>query len=138
MDSSKDVVKLLKQHNLRSTPARRGVLEVLAKQEKAVASNELEEAIGADRITIYRTLRTLEASGFLHRIKDTTGVDKYALCGMDCSSSGHVHTHAHFHCTKCEATTCMNEVEVAQPVLPKGYQIQDSHLTYTGICAGCS
>ncbi|MFK8056186.1 MAG: Fur family transcriptional regulator [Saprospiraceae bacterium] len=129
---------MLQTHELRSTPVRRGVLELISKRGEALASSEFEEATQADRITVYRTLRTFESSGLIHRVQDATGVDKYALCGGSCSAAGHHHTHAHFHCVSCEKTSCLKEVSIISQVLPKGYLINESHLTYTGICPSCN
>ena len=133
-----EIKRTLQAHNLRSTPVRRSVLELISKRGVALASSELEKATKADRITVYRTLRTFESSGILHRVQDATGVDKYALCGGACSVAGHHHTHAHFHCTSCEKTSCLNEVKIEAQVLPKGYQINESQLTYSGICPSCN
>jgi len=133
-----EVKRTLQAHALRSTPVRRGVLELISKRGEALASSDFEEATRADRITVYRTLRTFESSGILHRVQDSTGVDKYALCGNACSAAGHHHTHAHFHCTTCSKTSCLKEVSIISQVLPEGYQIHESQLTYTGICSACS
>jgi Fur family ferric uptake transcriptional regulator len=104
----------------------------------ALSSSEFESATRADRITVYRTLRTYESAGIFHRVQDMSGVDKYALCGDNCSAQGHQHTHAHFHCTSCKETSCLKEVNLVSQVLPQGYQINESNLTYTGICPACN
>ncbi len=130
--------RLLSDAGLRNTPSRRGVLSLLLVTDETCTSSTFESTLQADRITIYRTLRTLEEVGLVHRIQDTTGVDKYALCGDSCSTAGHHHTHAHFYCSSCDTTSCLTEVEVDTRVLPKGYQISESHLTYKGTCPSCN
>ena len=127
----------LRQHKLRSTPVRRAVLEVLTQRDVAMSAPELEEATGADRITMYRTLKTFEERGILHRIVDGTSVDKFALCGGECSDGDHVHAHPHFHCDDCGDTVCLDAPLQAPPVLPQGYQITDVQLTYRGRCNDC-
>lgn len=131
-------LRILTENGLRNTPVRRGVLGLLLASRQAYSSSAMELALRADRITVYRTLRTLEDAGILHRIKDTSGVDKYALCGGDCSKEGHHHEHAHFYCTSCEQTACLPDVTVVQHPMPKGFHIEESHLTYTGTCSACS
>jgi len=71
-----EIKRTLQAHNLRSTPVRRSVLELISKRGVALASSE--------------------------------------------------------------KTSCLNEVKIEAQVLPKGYQINESQLTYSGICPSCN
>jgi len=63
------------------------VLEVLLQQSSALSLSDIEKNLEtADRITIYRTLKTFEQNGLIHSIEDGTGTPKYALCMEDCST----------------------------------------------------
>ena len=130
--------QLLRARGLRATPMRKAVLDHLSTQAAAVGLGDIVRALAADRVTVYRTLGTFEEHGIVHRIVDGTQQDKYALCGQDCSSSGHHHDHAHFHCDDCGLTECL-EVPATAPtaVLPKGYTASSVLLTLNGRCAAC-
>jgi Fur family ferric uptake transcriptional regulator len=130
--------QLLKANQLRSTPARRAVLQILAERDHALPATELADFADADRITLYRTLKTLESHGLIHRVQDISGVDKYALCGSKCTPDSHHHSHAHFYCMSCEQTTCLPEVKLLQPSLPPNYKLQEMAVTLSGTCNTCS
>ena len=133
-----DPVQLLREHKLRSTPVRRAVLARLTASEAAVPLADLSAAADADRITLYRTLRTFEDLGIIHRVPDASGNAQYALCGGACTPEAHVHTHPHFQCEDCGHTYCLPEVEAAPPVLPAGYHAREAHVTYEGRCRDCN
>ena len=66
-----DVVTLLKHHDLRLTQVRKEVLSVFLKKEQALSQSDIEENVGQiDRITLYRTLRSFEDNGLIHRAID--------------------------------------------------------------------
>lgn len=130
---------LLKRHKLRITPMRVEVLQALLQEtDTALSNQEIESKIpDSDRVTLYRTLKTFEKSGLIHQALDGSGSTKYALCHENCSSHEHLDNHAHFHCTSCERTTCLDEIETPQVSLPKGYTSQESYLIIKGICELC-
>jgi len=128
---------LLRAHGLRATAVRCRVLDVLNVRASACSMSELSDALNGDRVTLYRTLKTFEESGIIHRVQDGTTQDKYALCGSDCSSSSHQHDHAHFHCKSCGDTVCLDVPAPPSPVLPKGYRVATVHFTLSGECANC-
>ncbi len=129
---------VLKRHKLRSTLVRRMVIEVLQDSRAALSATELEEQVSSDRVTMYRTLKTFEETGIVHRVQDGTGIDKYALCGDSCTSERHAHAHPHFRCQRCEQTLCLQDVEVLKPALPTGFAIDNIQLTYHGLCQSCN
>ncbi|MEP0710878.1 transcriptional repressor [Algoriphagus sp.] len=75
----------LEEKEIRPTAMRLLVLKTLQKQIAAVSLQDLEAAFEkADRITLYRTLKTFEEKGLIHSIEDGTGITKYALCEEGC------------------------------------------------------
>ncbi len=129
---------LLRRHDLRSTPARRTVVDSFLGAKSARTLAELDEAFDGDRITLYRTLKSFEEAGLIHRVPDAAGQPRYALCGDDCGPKAHDHTHAHFQCDDCGQTYCLPRVAPITQVLPKGYRVQEVHVTYQGTCQVCN
>ena len=130
--------RLLREHGLRSTPVRRVVLDELTRASAAVPLATLSQRADADRITLYRTLRTFEGLGIVHKVPDADGNAQYALCGGSCTPEAHVHTHPHFQCDDCGHTYCLPDTTAAPPVLPKGYRARETRVTYEGTCQACN
>ncbi|HWZ05000.1 MAG TPA: hypothetical protein VNX40_15390, partial [Mucilaginibacter sp.] len=67
--------------NINPTAMRLLVLDFLLNQNAAISLSDIEKGLTpADRITIYRTLKTFEEKGLVHAIDDGTCSPKYALC----------------------------------------------------------
>jgi Fur family ferric uptake transcriptional regulator len=132
--------QVLYNHALRKTAMRMDVLQVfLDKEEIALSNQELEaELEDSDRVTLYRTLKTFEKKGIIHQAIDGSGTNKYAMCHADCSEHEHVDNHAHFHCTQCEKTLCLEQIDVPQVEVPSGYTVQTSYMVIQGQCNQCS
>ncbi len=131
--------RLLLQHNLRQTPVRRAVLAALAGRGYALTGAEIEAALGpgTDRITLYRTLKSFEQNGLIHRVIDDTDVLRYAACSVECSARAHFDNHVHFKCAVCTHTYCLNQVAIPPVTLPPGFEAEKRDLLMTGICQAC-
>jgi Fur family transcriptional regulator, ferric uptake regulator len=131
----------LKSLNLRSTAARDCVLDVFKEDAVALAHSDLEQKLSDkfDRVTIYRTLKTFLEKGIIHKVLDSEGGMKYALCKEACQTEEHVHhhDHVHFKCDSCGQTTCLDQVHIPTIVLPIGYQRQAVNMLVQGICVNC-
>ena len=114
------------------------VLDLFLSRAQALSQNDLEQELGkVDRITLYRTLRTFEEQGLIHKAMDGTDKQKYALCQHDCAQGTHHDHHAHFHCDTCGNTICVEEI--AAPVItpPVGFAVSETHLVIRGRCDVC-
>jgi Fur family ferric uptake transcriptional regulator len=131
---------ILKNHGLKKTTIRIKVIEMLEKMPYAVSQPELETQLfeDADRVTIYRTLKSLEEKGVVHKIIDLAGLSKYALCKDNCDDHKHQDEHLHFHCDVCGNIYCLNIVGFPSYKLPTGYTIKQMHLSAEGVCVSCS
>ncbi|MCG8330032.1 MAG: transcriptional repressor [Chitinophagales bacterium] len=134
-----DIQKKLEKHHLRKTNMRREVLELfLQSKGKALSNRDIEQALkSADRITLYRTLKTFEEKGLIHQAVDNSGTAKYALCRDDCTVHEHHHEHAHFHCTNCDETICLEGAINPQVKVPTGFVVEQTHLVLEGVCEKC-
>lgn len=131
--------RLLKQHSIRNTGCREGIIEEFYKYPHALSQPDLEKAIGGDfdRVTIYRTLTLFLEKGLLHKVPDDSGATKYALCPEDCSEDAHSHEHVHFKCTNCGMTQCLDHVHIPEVRLPEGFTFIETNLLVQGICREC-
>ena len=129
----------LKIHGLRSTFLRNQVLEIFHKSDYALSLSDIEDYLKEfDRITLYRTLKSFEEKGLIHKISDNTGITKYAACESACSEDHHHHQHVHFHCEMCLKSYCIDVAAVPNVVIPEGYKIFSKEMLLKGICKDCS
>ena len=70
----KDLEVRLQEKNIAPTAMRLVVFDFLLKQSAALSLTDLELGMGkTDRVTVYRTIRTFEEHGLVHRIDDGFG-----------------------------------------------------------------
>ena len=134
-------VRLLEQHGLKKTKPRLSVLEILASRTTAISQPELEEFLGneIDRVTLYRTLKTFEDNGILHKIIDFNGTANYASCDTGhCSAEAHNDQHVHFNCTICLNVYCLESLDIPKLAMPGGFVASSTHLLVYGICEDCT
>ncbi len=137
------IQQLLKKHKLRSTPFRQSVLGIFTEASPvALSKNDVEQSLNertkVDRVTLYRTLKSFEDAGLIHVAMDNSEQQKYGLCSDACDTHHHQCAHAHFHCTNCNETICLEEVTIPQVKIPKNYQLQDTQLVLSGVCQNCN
>lgn len=130
--------QILNSNKLRKTAVRIQVIEILLNNNRALSSSEIEEKFDyIDRITLYRTLKTFEEKGIIHKAIDGSDIQKYALCNDDCSEHDHHDEHIHFHCEMCHTTMCL-DIPVKQEVkLPAGFTGESTHVVVKGHCNEC-
>ncbi len=131
---------LLATHQVRKTKIRLEVLDFFLSKNYALSHAEIENAISEshDRVTIYRTLKSFEEQGLIHKVLDDSGTSKYALCASNCISHRHNDAHVHFNCEKCGHTFCLEEVAIPSIQLPSDYQLIGYSFLVQGICKDCS
>jgi Fur family ferric uptake transcriptional regulator len=133
----KELEDKLKDKQIRPTAMRLLVLETLQKQSAAVSLQNLEAAFEkADRITLFRTLKTFEEKGLIHSIEDGTGATKYALCeeGCECAPED---MHVHFYCGTCQETYCLPNSKIPDVSLPERFRADEAKLLVKGLCSSC-
>lgn len=143
MQSIQQIDQLLSGHKLRKTTFRQQVLSVFLKAfPKALTRNEIEETLEqtlkVDRVTLYRTLKSFEDAGLIHLAIDNSDEQRYALCSTDCTNHQHQDQHAHFYCTQCNQTVCLEAVSIPKVQVPVAYQLKDTQLVLSGICKDCT
>ena len=69
----------LENRNIKPTAMRELVLRVLSEQTTAISLADLEQAFEkADKVTLYRTIKTFEEKKLIHSIDDGSVSVKYA------------------------------------------------------------
>ena len=115
------------------------VLDFLFKQNSAISLTDIEKGlVPADRITIYRTLKTFEEKGLAHAIDDGTGSPKYALCLDGCGADEHHDMHVHFYCISCKETFCLPDSKIPNITLPTRFNSVEMNLLVKGTCGQCA
>ena len=136
---NRNLEQLLASKNINPTAMRLLVLDFLLKQPATISLTDLEKGMHpADRITIYRTLKTFQEKGLVHSIDDGTGSSKYALCNNQCDDSQHHDLHVHFYCNSCKETFCLEKSAIPQVFLPPHFQADEMSLLVKGTCNRCS
>lgn len=131
--------QLLRQHRLKITVPRLSVLSIVLEKETATSQPELEKMLGdtIDRVTLYRVLNIFEEKGILHKILDLNGTATYAVCSEYCPQHPHQEEHVHFTCSKCNSIYCLNDVQIPEIDIPKGFKIETVGISAVGICDKC-
>lgn len=133
------VARILKDHKLKNTSCRQDVLNFLLSNDHALSHADLELAVSDqyDRVTLYRTLKTFQEKGIIHKVLDDSGTTKYAPC-HHCTTEQHHHEHIHFKCNKCGNTVCIEDINIPQIRLPEGFSIDERNILISGTCNICN
>lgn len=131
--------EILRHHHLRATPIRIKILEIFSEADSALSNEDIESHFkNLDRITLYRTLKSFEEKGIIHKILNSGPTPLYAMCAEECNVHHHKDDHGHFHCMDCGKTYCLDDVLVPDLKLPRGFKIEQNHLVMEGTCPGCN
>jgi len=130
-----EAIDILKEHKLKRTSCREGILEVALASSQALSENEIRERlpVNYDRTTFYRSFKTLVEHKILHKIVVGNHIVKYALDRRMTEES----LHAHFYCNECQTVRCMDDVPVQKYSLPEGYADVETEVLIKGTCAHC-
>lgn len=127
---------ILNKHELKNTGCRKFILNELLQSNTALSENEMKASFPDlfDRVTFYRTLKTLEEKNIIHKIILNDNTVKYAL-------THHQHEneqlHSHFHCEKCDDVLCLHGKTRFEADLPKNFVKKDVFVIIEGLCANC-
>ncbi len=136
---STEIENLLETNGIRITAMRLLIYKFLTKKQVAVTLSDIENAFyKVDRTTLYRTVKTFEKKGIVHKIDDGTGINKYALCEQGCNCEIETDLHLHFHCNNCNQTVCLTDQKIPQIKVPNGFVSENINLVIKGICDKCS
>lgn len=135
MTTSLSSEEILAFYKLKSTACRKVILNELLESKTAMTEQEIKSISGGlfDRVTFYRTLKTLEEAGVIHSIVLSNNLVKYAI-----STSDYNKVHSHFYCTKCNSVKCLHDAVEIKTDLPKGFSVDHLEIVIKGICENCN
>ncbi|MCS6821628.1 MAG: transcriptional repressor [Microscillaceae bacterium] len=142
IDNHKQSELFLSKYGLRTTACRLAMINLFQTKNFALSQADIENSIGAefDRVTIYRTLKTFQEKGIIHKVLDDVSTPKYALCPAECYEYKYKHndTHVHFKCLHCGQTNCLYELQIPKLTIPQGYLLQETYFLISGLCKQCN
>lgn len=113
-----------------------GILDLMITSGHALSENEIREKLeqNYDRTTFYRSFKTLNERGIIHKIVIDSQVVKYELS----SSISNKGQHAHFYCNVCDTVQCIEVAEIPDVMVPKDFKTYEVELMVKGQCDKCS
>lgn len=134
-----DFPALLRENDLRATPGRLQVLEILSYEKHPVTVDRIKEKLSSslDTVTLYRTLETLRVARIVERTDLQHGHAHYEL----------IVGRPHHHHAVCRSCGLIEDIEVPHPAKPerqaeqatKKFSTIDSYaLEFFGTCISCA
>jgi Fur family ferric uptake transcriptional regulator len=131
-----DASKILRNAGLRSTPARRAIIEILA-GSGPLREEEIASRMGTDTpdtATLYRCLDVLVEVGLVKRHHFGERAMYFSLHLPDEESC----EHAHFVCESCGHAECLTDTVIEKNDINTGDRlVHDVELVINGICNKC-
>lgn len=134
-----DATHLLKEHGLKVTPVRCGVLDILARASMPRTAQEITDTVKlphVDLVTVYRTLRSFVDEGLVRSVAVQRGKESFELAGED--------DHHHIICTMCNRIEDFHGCEaesLSRAALKKSklfHRITTHSFELYGVCKKCA
>jgi Fur family ferric uptake transcriptional regulator len=134
---------LLARLGHRLTGPRRAILEAISASDSPITVEEIHTRVAGkrvNRVTVYRTIHLLEASGLLRAVNTTRGGLRYELGEQ---FTGH---HAHLVCQRCGRVEELAGCPVPDDALARlsrrvhqvrQFRVVDHELRLLGLCREC-
>jgi len=124
---------------IRLTPLRRRVLEIVWRRHDPIGAYEILAEIAKDRVkaappTVYRALDFLREAGLVHRVDSLNAF-------LGCDRPLDAHAGQFLVCEKCRKVTEIDDPELtrslARHARELGYRLEDSAVEIKARCASC-
>ena len=139
MVNNKLIDVTFKKYGLRKTSIRKKLFELFHNSLNSLSAKEisLRFSTSADKVSIYRALDSFEKSGLIHKVPDKNNLLRYSLCKSECTPNQHAHDHAHFLCSVCDETFCLDDFTLPSTKSHNGFLINDLKIIMEGTCVSC-
>jgi len=119
-----DIEHIIEEKNLKSTHARRELLEIFSQENKPLSFEDVKDRLHMDKATFYRNVAKFEHELILSSFEANDKKKYYELAHAP---------HAHFICTVCNSIECLKELPSFKL---DGYSIDT--MIFKGTCKACS
>ncbi len=129
-------IKFLNERDIKATSSRIQLLNVLASNPNPMQCKEIENQWDSkiDRVTLYRTLKTLVDKEIIKKIEINENITCYNFLSQESTKT----EHAHFHCQKCDKVICLMDYKNEPKPLPEGFIQLKTNVIIEGICKNCN
>ena len=138
--SIKEAEKYCKENDLKFTPVRRKVLEILLQKNKALGAYEIldllrEAGFKYQPPVAYRALDFLVKNGFAHKIEQLNSF-------VGCVHPGKDHSPAFMICTNCnfvsEEEPINSDFSISKIGSRSGFKVEKAIIEAQGLCQSCA
>lgn len=142
--NEKDLQNILRRFDLKVTPVRLQVLNVLVHSDVALSHSDITDRIGdesIDKVTLYRTLNTFNEKGLIHKVATEDRNWLYAIMLETNQIPVSEHDHVHFICDSCEKIFCFPmspQAPSGLAVLKDGFKVTEQEVRLHGTCPSCN
>ena len=139
-NSIKEAEKYCKENDLKFTPVRRKVLEILLQKNKALGAYEIldllrEAGFKYQPPVAYRALDFLVKNGFAHKIEQLNSF-------VGCVHPGKDHSPAFMICTNCnfvsEEEAINSDFSISKIGSRSGFKVEKAIIEARGLCNSCA
>lgn len=135
----RQIDRMLLDSGIRIKAVRRIILSSLISFGRPVSHSQLKQVEPVktyDRVTIYRTLRTLQKGGLVHAVRGTDGITRF--CAHPPAARGCPGNHPHFVCEHCGRMVCLIDQRMPRVKVPEKYTVEGKQFLVFGLCEGCN
>jgi Fur family transcriptional regulator, ferric uptake regulator len=131
INSSQEILNVLKNRGHKITEVRKAVVEVLATAKLPLSIQQIVPLVLGDEASVYRTISLLLTEHLIEELTLPGKATKYAI------SHGH---HHHAVCLKCDLVVHLScDSKISTPKKIPGFSRVDNHdVTFYGLCTKCS
>lgn len=119
-----NIDKLIKEKNIKLTPARETLLNIFSNSNKPLCYEDIKNDISMDKATFYRNISMFEDENILNSFESNDKKRYFEILKTP---------HSHFICKECNSVEC---VDYSMKFELSGYKIEN--VIVTGICRKCN
>ena len=125
----------LKNDSSRKIAARVAALSVIAEQPIVVSLPSLKQKPKASRLTLAKTLQTVEIEKPVHKVIDQQHEAHYKTCKLDSAKTNIL---LHFTCRVCNKLYRLAASTKTRLIIGDGFETHNAILCGVGVCRNCS
>ena len=136
----KNIEEYCKAKNLKLTPVRQKVFELLLKEKSGLGAYRILDMLrvagfNSQPPVAYRALDFLVEHGFVHKIESQNSF-------VACSDPGEHHSPIFMICKKCdsvsEAPVSLPASDLSEALMATGFQVEQTIIEAEGVCSTCA